>query len=177
MQQQSDDRNNNKKVSSVDSSSRRRRTIITTVVSSGLLLIILFGILYIGYLTVVRGYYYINDQSRISPHCYGLYNHQKQQTTLCHIRKDLPINNAKLIRDGRPTPSKICRPNYYIIGTPKGGTTSLHTYRTKPNIHQYIPSKYQDRHVMVNHLLNYINMDIQWPLLMVPIVRAKRGLL
>ena len=54
-----------------------------------------------------------------------------QQTTLCHIRKDLPINNAKLIRDGRPTPSKICRPNYYIIGTPKGGTTSLHTYLTK----------------------------------------------
>ena len=145
MQQQSDDRNNNKKVSSVDSSSRRRR-IITTVVSSGLLLIVLFGILYIGLLTVVRGYYYnyINDQSRISPHCYGLYNHQKrsntmkQQTTPCHIRKDLPINKAKLIHDGRPTPSKIGRPNYYIIGTPKGGTTSLHTYLTKhPFIYPY----------------------------------------
>ena len=33
------------------------------------------------------------------------------------------INKAKLIRDGRPTSSiKICRPNYYIIGTPKGGS-------------------------------------------------------
>eukprot|EP00956_Cyclotella_meneghiniana_P027575 scaffold62112_cov23-Cyclotella_meneghiniana.AAC.3 len=57
--------------------------------------------------TVVKGH------SQPSHHCNLVYH---------------PVEDASCEIQTRPTTPSSCRPNYFIAGTRKGGTTSLHTY-------------------------------------------------
>ena len=68
---------------------------------------------------------WIDREPHVHPHCRGLYRSSEDSNIKCPIRR-LPPNFSR------------CRPNYYIAGTPKGGTTSLHTYLTEhPKVYPY----------------------------------------
>lgn len=53
-----------------------------------------------------------------------------QQNTTCSLLFD-PGAEPCPVRDRRTTPTYYCRPDFLILGTRKGGTTSLYTYITK----------------------------------------------
>ena len=55
-----------------------------------------------------------------SSKCHLLYSKQDDD--------DCPTQLLQLVRTADPTNKTQCRPNYFIAGTRKGGTTSLHTY-------------------------------------------------
>lgn len=94
----------------------------TALVIIGICLFVIF--VQIGYNLGFALIEWIDREPYVHPHCYGLYRSEDSKIK-CPIRR-LPPNFSR------------CRPNYYIAGTPKGGTTSLHTYLTEhPRVYPY----------------------------------------